>query len=288
MLESDRAKKMAGKIQIVAHEGIDKDFLTQIRAWANEVLERPKHQFQLPDLCITVWKTMEDLQNFYRKEKEALGVMTGEEMDFMATHEAWRGYPRVHVCQEKLIRISSAVVQGVIHHEMGHALHHGTPEFYTFRFSSSLQEAGLSCGLDLPLLQQCVYFVSVAIKDRQVVEWLTKIGLGFSQHALLGHLVSNTEEEHRIWEVVRGHSALRKIAFAAFLKTLLPIEAMISVGIKEARTLENEWNKAYGWLSEGEREGLFRLARCIMNLDRETFQEQLEQATLRLISERDL
>jgi hypothetical protein len=288
MLESNWAKrKMTGQIQIVAHEGIHKDFLTQIRNWANEVWERTGLLSVPPNLCITIWKTLQELQAFYRREKEALGVVTGEETDFLATHDAWRGYPRIHVCQERLRGIPSAIVQGVIHHEIGHALHHGTPEFYTFRFSSRLQEVGRSCGLDLPLLQQCVYFLSVAIKDREVVQWLAEIGLGLSQQALIEHLISDTEEERRIWEIVRGSSALRKIALAAFLKILLPIEAMISVGIEEAQTLENEWNKAYGWLSEREREGLFRLARCTMNYEGKTFQERLEQATLRLISEPD-
>jgi len=279
---------MAGQIQIVAHEGIDEDFLTQIRNWANEVWERAKLLSAPPSLFITIWKTIEELQTFYRKEKEDLGVVTGEETDFLATHEAWRGYPRIHVCQERLRGIPGAIVQGVIHHEIGHALHHGTPEFYTFRFSSRLQEVGRSCGLDLPLLQQCVYFLSVAIKDREVVQWLAEIGLDFSQQALLEHLISDTEEERRIWEVVSGSSGLRKIAFAAYLKTLLPIEAIISVGIKEAQTLKNEWNKAYGWLSEREREGLSRLTRCIMNHEGRTFQDRLEQATFRLISQSDL
>jgi hypothetical protein len=111
---------------------------------------------------------MEEFQAFCQKEKKELGFVTGEETDFLATHDAWRGYPRIHVCEERLIGIPSVIIQGVIHHEIGHALHHGTLEFYTFRFSSRLQEAGLSCGFNLSLLQQSVYLLSVAIKDRDV------------------------------------------------------------------------------------------------------------------------
>jgi len=275
---------MADRIQIVAPEGIDKDFVTQIRMWANEVLERTGSLTPHPYLCITIWKTIERFQAFYREEKEALGVITGEETDFLATHDAWRGYPRIHICQERLKGIPSAILQGVVHHETSHALHHGTLEFYTFRFSSRLQETGRSYGLDLPLLQQCVYFLSVALKDREVIQWLAEIGLGFGQLALLEHLISESEEEHRIWEVIHRSSALKKIAFAAFLKTLLPIEAMISVGIEEAQALRNQWDEAYGWLSGEDREGLYRLARCTMDPKGNTFQERLEQAVLRLLS----
>jgi len=278
---------MAPQIQIVAHEVVDESFLTQIRTYANEVWEKAELLSQPPNLSITIWRTVEDLQAFYGKEKEALGVVTGEETDFLATHEAWRGYPRIHVCQERLRELSASIVQGVIHHEIGHALHHGSPEFYTFRFSSLLQEVGGSYGLDLPLLQQCVYLLSVAVKDREVVQWLAKIGFGFGQQALLEYLISDTEEERRVWEVIQSSSALRKIAFAAFLKTLLPIEAMISVGVEEAQTLKDKWNEAYKWLSERERESLFRLVQSIISHCEETFHNQLEQAALGLITEQD-
>ena len=276
---------MATQIQIVAHEEIDGGLLNQVRRWANEVLERAGLLSSAPSLSITIWKTVEKLQAFYRREKEALGVVTGEEMDFLATHDAWRGYPRIHICQERLRGTPSTIVQGVIHHEIAHALHHGTPEFYTFRFSNRLQDAGRPHGLDLPLLQQCIYLLSVAIKDRDVVRWLAEVGLGFSQLALIAHLISDTEEERRIWEVVRGSSALEKIALATFLKTLFPIEAMISVGIEEAQGLRNQWKEAYGWLSEREWESLSQFAQCTMNDEGETFQERLEQAAIRLINQ---
>lgn len=278
---------MATQIQIVAHEGIDESFLTQIRTYANELWEKADLLSPPPNLSITIWRTVEDLQAFYGKEKEALSVVTGEETDFLATHEAWRGYPRIHVCQEKLRGLSAFIVQGVIHHEIGHSIHHGSQEFYTFRFSSTLQEAGRSCSLDLPLLQQCVYLLSVAVKDREVVQWLAKIGFGFGQQALLEYLISDTEEERRVWEVVQSSSPLRRIAFAAFLKTLLPIEAMISVGVEEAQTLRDKWNEAYAWLSEREREGLFWLAQSIISHREETFQDRLEQATLHLITDQN-
>lgn len=276
---------MDAQIQIVAHEGIDKNFSTQIRRWANEVLERAGSLSLPPYLCITIWKNMEEFQAFYRREKEEFGVTTGEETEFLATHDAWRGYPSIHICQEKLRGIPGPIVQGVIHHEITHALHHGSPEFYTFRFSNRLQEEGRAYGLDLELLQQCVYFLSVAMKDWDVVKWLAEIGLGFSQQALLEHLISDTKEEQRIWEAVRDSPALKKIALAAFLKTLLPIVAMIKSGIQEAQVLRNQWNEAYGWLSEREREGLSRLAQYTMNCEGKIFQERLEGAVLWLVTE---
>jgi hypothetical protein len=240
------------------------------------------------DLYIMIWKSMEKFHAFSRKEKEALGVMTGEESDFLATHDAWRGYPRIHICQERVMGIPHAVVQGAMHHELGHAFHHGHPDFYTFRFSKRLQQAGNSHGLSLALLQQYIYLLSIAIKDQEVVQWLAEIGLGFSQLALLGYLLSDTEEERQAWQLARDSRGLRKIALAAFLKILLPIEAMISFGIPEAKFLKDQWDEAYGWLLKREREGLSLFTLSLMHIEEQTFQERLEDAALRLINETSL
>jgi hypothetical protein len=276
---------MGTQIQFIIHEKIDEGFLTRIRTCVNEVLEIEEVPSPPLYLSISIWKTMEKYQDFYQREKKELGIVTGEETDFLATHDAWRGYPRIHICQERLMGIAETIVQGVIHHEIGHALHHGAPEFYTFRFSNRLQEAARSRGLDLILLQQCVYLLSVAIKDQDVIFWLAKNGLGSSQLALLGYLLSDTQEEHQVWENIRGSPALRKIAFAAFLKTLLPIEALISSGFEGAQILKDQWDEVYGWLSEGERKGLSLLGQSIMNLEVKAFQERLEQAAFQLITE---
>jgi hypothetical protein len=236
-----------------------------------------------PDLCVNIWANIEELAAFYQQEKEALGVVTGEETDFLATHEAWRGQPRIHICEEKMRHVSLDVVQGALHHEIGHALHHGSPEFYTFRFSDVLQEAGRSCGLGLPLLQQFIYLLSIAIKDNDVVKWLAKVGFGFSQLALIRYLISDTEEERQAWEVASDSPALRKITMAAFLKVLSPVETMIAVGVKDAPALKEEWKTAYQWLPEKECDQLFKFTKRTFQHDNKGFQDRLEKVALELI-----
>jgi hypothetical protein len=274
---------MSERIQVVCPEKIEEGFLIQIRYWANEVLERTSFTKSVPPLHLIVWKNMDKYRAFSQSEKDVLGVVTGEETEFLATHDAWRGYPRIHICQERSIGTPGSVIQGVIHHEIAHALNHGTLEFYTFTFSKELQEEARSHRLDMSLLQQCVYFLSVAIKDREVVQWLAQIGLGFSQVALLRHLISETEEERQVWEVVRDSDPLQKIALAVFLKVLLPVEALAEIQTEETQNLKKEWDEAYGWLPEKDREGLLNLAHNLMNLEGRTFQERLERATFLII-----
>jgi hypothetical protein len=274
---------MANPVEIVSHDGVDENFSAKILTWSGEVFEKPDILSLPTQVCITIWKTVEELHAFYQNERKELGVVVGNETDFLATHEAWRGYPRIHLCQERLQGISDAVLRGVIHHEITHAVLHGTPEFYTFLFSKGLQQAAGSSGLDSSLLQQCVYLLSVAMKDFEVVQWLAERGFGSSQLAIVEYLISDTEEDHRIWELVWDSPALRRIALAAFLKTLLPVVALITWGMPESGTLRDKWNEAYGWLSEEEREGLFRLAGSIVNRGEHSFQERLEQAAYRLL-----
>jgi hypothetical protein len=276
---------MTTPVEIVPYDGMNEGFLSQIQTWANNVLQRADPSSTPPYLRITIWKNIKDLQDFYRQEKEELGIVASEESDFLATHEAWRGYPRIHICHERVKGVRDPVIEGVLHHEIGHALFHGSTEFYTFRFTNRLQEVARLNGFDLHHLQQCVYFLSIAMKDWEVVQWLTKIGLGPGQKSLLEYIMNDTEEEREAWGVAKYSPVMKKIAMSAFLKVILPIEAMILIGFKDARSLKDQWNEAYSWLSVMERDGLLRLSQWIMNLRGSRFQEKLENATYGLIEE---
>ena len=276
---------MTTRIEIQSSKETQKEFVAKVLSWAKEVLEKNGPLAAPPFICIKIWGRLDELQSFYQQEKQELGVVTGDEAEFLATHEAWRGHPRIHICQERVKDVPDVVLQGVLHHEMSHALYHGTPEFYTFRYSIKLQEAGRFWGLDLALLQQCVYMLSIAIKDYDVVTWLTDMGLGFGQLNLLEYLISDTEDERRIWEVVCANRAQRKLVLALFLKTLLPLEALVLLGVKRANSLKNHWKEAYCWLPETIQKGLVGFARNTMACKDKPFQQRLENATLKLISE---
>ena len=84
--------------------------------------------------------------------------------------------------------------------------------------------------------------------------------------------------------MVRDSGPLQKIALAAFLKVLLPVETLAATQAKEAQNLRREWDEAYVWLGEKEREGLLNLAHQLMSLEGGTFQERLERAAFLLIT----
>ncbi len=276
---------MTAQIEILPYDGMNKGFLSQIQTWVKNVLEKADPSSTPPYLRLTIWKNIKTLQEFYDQEKENLGIVTGEESDFLATHEAWRGYPRIHICHERVKGVQDAVIEGVLHHEIGHALFHGSMEFYTFKFTDRLQEAARFNGFDLHLLQQCVYFLSIAIKDWEVIQWLTKIGLGLCQKSLLEYMMKDTEEEQKAWGVAKQSPVIKKITMAAFLKIILPIEAMILIRSEDALKLKNQWKEAYSWLSVTEQDGLLLLSQRIMEFGESRFQEKLENAAYGLIEE---
>ena len=279
---------MPTRIVFQPFQGTQKEFVAKVQSWVNEVLEKKGPLAAPATISINIWRRVHELQSFYQQEKLELGIATGEEMDFLATHESWRGHPRIHICQERVKDVPDVVLRSVLHHEISHALHHGTPEFYTFRYATKLQETGRICGLDFALLQQCVYMLSIAIKDDDVVTWLTDIGLGFGQLHLLEYMISDTEDERRIWEVVCSNPAPRKLALAHFLKTLLPIEALVSLRVERAEIIKNQWKAAFHWLSETIQEDLVGFARNTMAYRDEPFQQRLENVALKFISEASL
>ena len=274
---------MTTMIETVLMGKVNESFLREVQKWAREVIGKTGPGMAPDRISVYLWEKEKDFQEFDLREKAELGVVTGDESNFLATHEAWRGYPRIHLSLEKIRGIPEKVIQGVVQHEIGHALLHGKPEFYRFLFSEHLQETARSRGLDLPLLQQLVYLLSVALKDEEVIRLLNGWGFGLYQSQLLEYLIEDTGEEQQIWEQIKDLPALRKIAWAVFLKTLLPIETLAGSGDPQSGSLIGQWEKAYPWLTNRERTDLRAYARLVINLPFKTFQDRLEQAVLEMI-----
>ena len=100
---------MTNQIVIQPSEGTQKKFVAKVQSWANEVLEK-KGPLTAPSfISINIWRRMDELQCFYQKEKQELGIVTGGDTDFLATHEAWRGDPRIQICQERLKNVPDGI-----------------------------------------------------------------------------------------------------------------------------------------------------------------------------------
>jgi hypothetical protein len=276
---------MKTQIDIRCSENSDENIAGQIRLWAEDIIERLAERAPPDRLKIFVYHGLYELQNFFRKEKEALGIVSEGEAEFIAIHEAWRGYPRIHICSERIKNLPETVVLGAVQHELAHAILHGRSEFYTFRFSRQLISASEALGFDIQLLQQYVYMLSIALKDGEVVSRLVEIGSQYGQIALLEHMLADTRSEHEVWQTIRHLPPQRKIAVASFLKILLPVVILAAMKIDAGRRLQQEWENVYDWLSETERLDMMHFATGSVFNRTGSFQDRLEQTALKLITD---
>jgi len=279
---------MKTQIEIRCSQDSDRKLAGRIRRWTEEVMVRLELEASPERLSIHVFHRTDELQRFFRQEKEALGVVGEGETEFIATHEAWRGYPRIHVCRERMEKLSDSLVQGAVQHELAHAILHGTPEFYTFRFSRQLVAVSEACGLEMPMLQQVIYLLSIALKDGEVVRRLAETGFQAGQIALLDYMLADTDAEHAVWDAIRALRPQRKIAVASFMKFLLPLESLAAMKCDAAHRLRQLWEQGYGWLTVGERRELTRFAVETVHKACRPFQDWLEQTAWSLITDRRL
>jgi len=275
---------MKTRIDIRSSDNTDDTIAEKIQRWAEDIIERLAGKATPDRLKINVYHELDELQGFFRKEKEALGIVSEGETEFIATHEAWRGYPRIHICSERIRNIPETVVRGAVHHELAHAILHGRTEFYAFRFSRQLIAAGEAVGLDIQLLQHCVYLLSIALKDGEVVSLLAEIGFQSGQIALLAHMLADTCSEREVWNAIRHLPPQRKVAVASFLKNLLPVEILAAMKIDAGRRLRQEWENVYNWLSATERFDMIRFAAESGRNTTGLFHDWLEQTAVKLIT----
>jgi hypothetical protein len=279
---------MQTRIDITCSKDSDRKFAEQIRLWAEPLMDSLTGEALPEQVSIRLYHLIDELRTFFQQEKKALGVVSEGEEEFIATHEAWRGYPRIHICSERTKDLCEIVVRGAVQHELAHAMLHGKPEFYTFRFSGDLISAGAALGLDMQLLQQFVYLLSIALKDAEVVRKLTDIGFESGQIALLEHMIADTQAERSVWHAIQSLPPQRKITIALFMKVLLPLKTLTRVRAEAGDRLQRLWEKNYAWIAEAQRRRMSRFATETANRSERSFQHWLEQTALNLITDRGL
>ena len=271
------------EIEILSLGEVPETLLGKIELWAREIINEADKENGPERISVFLWEHIQDFEEFDAREKAELGIATTGDADFLATHEAWRGYPRIHVPIEKIRGLSEDLIRGIVQHEIGHALLHGSQEFYQFRFSPALQTAGSRMGLDWPMLQQLIYLLSIALKDAEVMRFLSARGAGIYQSRFLEYLLKDTDEENQTWAMIREDLALSRLGIAAFLKTRLPIEALAEGRNPEAAAPIEKWGVAYDWLTDIEKSELKTLSRFVLDRPDLSFQDLLEQTALELI-----
>lgn len=121
---------------------------------------------------------------FLKNEAMDLGVIVIG--DFIAMHEAWRGWPRIHIDFERCSMLEEKHLRAVIVHEISHAILHGSPLYYIMNFNSA----------DFPTLSpsdiaKIIYISSTIVKDFDVYSLLIKMGMYDEVYGYIDFILKN-------------------------------------------------------------------------------------------------
>ena len=207
-----------------------KDIVTLIE----ECFERLKAP-EILDLLL--FESQSEMTDFFKREREAVGVVSEEFGEkFYARHDAWRGTPRIAVCLGRIKELPKPVRVGVLRHEVGHSVLHGSIEFYMFPIPPILSEVSTRFKLPDRYAPNLLYLISIAVKDYEVTRLLTGKGYVDDQLAYSKHFLPTSEEDLAAWRISKEKPAaiglclagrLKEIACAIALRTVIEESTVI-------------------------------------------------------------
>lgn len=206
---------VVSKFGEISHETVDSTVKTM-----TECYERLKpHNVELVDLYLFERSSAADA--FLSKEASDAGVVSAPFGElFFATHDAWRGTPRIILCLEKMQRLPELVQVGGIRHEVGHSVLHGSIEYYLLSLPPALLELVDRLGLLTEYAMNLLYLISIAVKDYEVTRLLHQRGYLKDQMAYAKHLLTVSEGDTLSWEASRGKPLAEILCLTSCLKAL--------------------------------------------------------------------
>lgn len=131
---------------------------------------------------------------FYSSSREKLMFLEGEALDlgviavgdFIVMHEAWRGWPRIHVDFERCSILDEHHLNAVVVHELCHAVLHGSPLYYMVSFNPVEFSA-----LDPSDVARIIYISSTIVKDFDVYSLLTSMGMHNAVYGYIDFILKN-------------------------------------------------------------------------------------------------
>ncbi|KPV64738.1 MAG: hypothetical protein AOA65_0805 [Candidatus Bathyarchaeota archaeon BA1] len=183
-----------------------------------ECYERLKpHKVELVDVCL--FERSSTAEAFLSKESAEVGVVSASFGElFFATHEAWRGTPRITLCFEKMRKLPKLVQVGGIRHEVGHSVLHGSLRYYLLLLPTVFLDMAKHFGLSTQYVTNLLYLTSIAVKDCEVSRLLYGRGYLEDQAAYAKHTLTISESDTLSWEVSRGKPISEILCLVSCLK----------------------------------------------------------------------
>lgn len=162
-----------------------------------------------------------NMRGLLKEDKVRLGITTGGDEEFICSHDAWRGYPRVICCVEKLAKLSRLARPGAIRHEAAHSALHGTLEYYIFKVPDDCRHIATIKALDSAVMDQALYYVSVAVKDFEATRFLIQQDFISCQFAFALDLLQPLEQYKSDWKLAQTNRQTKFLYLTTLLKPIL-------------------------------------------------------------------
>lgn len=181
-----------------------------------------------------------DMHALLKEEKLRRGITTSGDEEFICSHDAWRGYPRVICCLERLNALNKLARVGAVRHEAAHTALHGSLEYYIFRMPEECQHTAAIKGLDSSVLDQALYFVSVAVKDFEATKFLVQHDFIGCQFAFALEWLQPSEQDKSAWKLAQANRRAKFIFLTALLKPTLFAHPLLALPRSKKISLEHQ------------------------------------------------
>jgi len=169
------------------------------------------------------------LEAFLSQEYAKMGVTSSRfDEDFYAVHDAWRGIPRISVSVERIQSLTELTRAGVLRHEVGHSILHGSLQYYIFPIPHLLMEASERFDLPVQYLNDMLYLISIAVKDFEVTRLLHSGGYIEDQVAYTESVLEASEDDLAAWEIGKLNPQAKILCMVSRLKDFSCASALIS------------------------------------------------------------
>jgi len=209
--------------------------------------------------------------DFLKEEKFRLGITTTGEEEFLCSHDAWRGFPRIIVCADRLAKLKKLVRTGAIRHEAAHSALHGSLEYYIFPVSEECHHLARINGVDPSILEQALYLISVAVKDFEATRYLVKHDYVKCQIAFALEILQPSEEDKQVWKLARTRRQTRYLCEVALIKPILFTHPLLSLNNPKKISLQQQVNLGrrvetmIEYIEESEQKRLFQIIHNIVD-----------------------
>ena len=199
---------------------VDDQKVNQIVGIMRECYNRlAPHEVDVLDLYI--FERSSTVEAFLAEESKRVGVASSsfDEL-FFSTHDAWRGFSRIIICQERMKKLPTLAQKGGIRHEVGHSVLHGSLLYYIFAIPPALLDLAKRFKLSRRYVTNLLYLISMAVKDYEVSRLLHRHSYVEDQIAFAKHMLTPMESDEMSWKLSRAKPDAEALCLISYLKLI--------------------------------------------------------------------